>query len=230
MESEKPHILVVDDDRRLRDLIVKYLTDHGSFRVSSATDAADARQKLALIAFDLIVMDVMMPGESGLELTAFLRSDPHHQSERVPILILTAKGEAKDRVDGLETGADDYLPKPFDPRELVLRIQSILRRAPARAKPLAAYYVFGPYRFEMKSRHLYKGTQKIPLTQSESEILFQLATRSGQAIARDEFTDGASSRLLDVHIRRLRKKIEPDPHQPIFIQTVRNSGYKIETG
>lgn len=223
MVSEKAHILVVDDDRRLRELIVKYLTEKADFWVSSAENTAEARVKLASIAFDLLVLDIMMPGESGLSLTEDLRK----QNSTVPILMLTAMGESKDRINGLETGADDYLPKPFEPRELVLRIQSILKRTP-KIMDRPSHFRFGPFTLHLVEGKLFKEGIEIDLTQSEIAILTHLASKPGIAIGRSEFTEQPNSRLLDVQIGKLRKKIEPDPHQPRYIQTVRNVGYKLQ--
>jgi len=222
MEQEKPHILVVDDDRRLRELIVKYLTEKVEFRASGAEDAAQARAKLAAIAYDLIVLDIMMPGETGLSFMKDLR-----QHSNVPILLLTAMGETRDRINGFETGADDYLAKPFEPRELVLRIQSILKRAPTES-PKARYCRFGPFTFDFLEQSLYREGEAVNLTQSEAAILAHLAGHLGEAVERGAFTEQPNSRLLDVQIGRLRKKMEPDPHQPRYIQTVRNIGYKLQ--
>lgn len=221
MEPQKPHILAVDDDKRLRDLIAKYLTEQG-FRVSSAANAAEARQQLTAFRFDLIVLDIMMPGESGLELTKSLR-----QENAIPILLLTAKGEAGDRIDGLEKGADDYLPKPFEPRELVLRIQSILKRA-RKEEEEDRYLRFGLYMFDRKNQALFQDGKALPLTRGELAVLAQLAARPGQVMTRDDFGETVSSRMLDMQIGRLRRKIEPDPHQPSIIQTVRGQGYRLQ--
>jgi len=236
------HILVVDDDKRLRDLIARFLGEQG-FRVTVATDAAEARAKLKSIAFDLIVLDIMMPGESGLELTRSLRVD-----DAVPILLLTAMGEVQDRIAGLETGADDYLAKPFEPKELVLRINAILKRAKPRsaaAVPAAGTVKFGSYAFELERRRLYKSGDIVHLTEGESELLLLLARRAGQPVSRDELSSRAStdgdeghaegaegngaeigaSRLIDVQMTRLRRKIEDDPRFPRYLQTVRGIGY-----
>jgi two-component system phosphate regulon response regulator OmpR len=236
------HILVVDDDKRLRDLIARYLGEQG-FRVSAAVDAADARAKLKSISFDLLVLDIMMPGESGLDLTRALR-----QESSVPILLLTAMGEVQDRINGLETGADDYLAKPFEPKELVLRINSILKRAQPRVAPSpvsAGTVKFGSFAFELERRRLYKGGDIVHLTEGESELLTMLARRAGQPVSRDELQTRAqaegedlvpevtevniietgASRLIDVQMTRLRRKIEDDPRFPRYLQTVRGIGY-----
>jgi len=240
--SAHAHILVVDDDKRLRDLIARYLGEQG-FRVSVAVDAADARAKLKSISFDLLVLDIMMPGESGLDLTRALR-----QESSVPILLLTAMGEVQDRINGLETGADDYLAKPFEPKELVLRINSILKRAQPRMAPApvaAGTVKFGVFAFEMERRRLYKGGDIVHLTEGESELLAMLARRAGQPVSRDELQtrtpaegedlmsevaeasaiETGASRLIDVQMTRLRRKIEDDPRFPRYLQTVRGIGY-----
>ena len=228
MSEEQIHILVVDDDKRLRDLIGRYLTEQG-YRVTTAVDAADARAKLAGITFDLLVVDIMMPGENGLDLTRSLR-----EKTPVPILLLTAMGEANDRISGLETGADDYLVKPFEPRELVLRINAILKRAGQRAGgPTAVGAVkFGAFVFEIERRRLFKAGEPIHLTDAESELLFQLARRAGEPVSREELSpqseDSAESRLIDVQMTRLRRKIEDDPRFPRFLQTVRGRGYVLQ--
>ncbi|WP_374654461.1 response regulator [Dongia sp.] len=237
------HILVVDDDKRLRDLIARYLSEQG-FRVTVATDAAEARAKLKSIAFDLIVLDIMMPGESGLDLTRSLRSD-----SSVPILLLTAMSEVQDRIAGLEVGADDYLAKPFEPKELVLRINAILKRAQPRAAMPAATagtIKFGAFAFELERRRLYKAGDIVHLTEGESDLLLVLARRAGQPVSRDELATRAgpaegedaplengegnvievgASRLIDVQMTRLRRKIEDDPRFPRYLQTVRGIGY-----
>ena len=181
MSEAQPHILVIDDDKRLRDLIARYLTEQG-YRVTSAVNAADARAKLAGITFDLLVLDVMMPGESGLELARSLR-----ENSLVPILLLTAMGESSDRIAGLETGADDYLVKPFEPRELLLRISAILKRASVRIERQTSVGAvkFGAFVFELERRRLFKSGEPVHLTEAESELLFQLARRAGQPVSRE---------------------------------------------
>jgi len=237
------HILVVDDDKRLRDLIGRYLGEQG-FRVTVAINAEDARAKLKSIAFDLLVLDIMMPGENGLDLTRALRLD-----SSVPILLLTAMGEVQDRINGLETGADDYLGKPFEPKELILRINSILKRAqPRKASPQAAAGTvkFGTFAFELERRRLYKSGEIVHLTEGESELLTMLARRAGQPVSRDELqtrptsenedltseplepigiAETGASRLIDVQMTRLRRKIEDDPRFPRYLQTIRGIGY-----
>lgn len=224
MVSQADHILVVDDDTRLRQLLGKYLGDSG-FRVTVAEDAQDARAKMGSIAFDLIVLDLMMPGESGLELTRSLR-----QTSDVPILMLTAMGEPGDRITGLEHGADDYLSKPFEPRELVLRITSILRRAPAPA-PAVTEARLGDVVFDLTREELSRSGQRIRLTDAETRLLKALAENPGAILGRDELTrrlaPGGGERTIDVQVNRLRRKIEPDPRLPRYLQTVRGRGYRL---
>jgi two-component system phosphate regulon response regulator OmpR len=218
-----PHILVVDDDRRLRDLLQKYLSEN-SFRVTTAGDAAAARAKLAGVRFDLLVLDVMMPGEDGVSLTASLRRESD-----VPILLLTARGEVADRISGLEAGADDYLPKPFEPRELVLRIGTILRRAPPRQGPPTVR--FGDWTYDLAREELRRGNDAVRLTAAEASLLRALAERAGAAMTREELIAksqvGGSARTVDVQVTRLRRKIEPDPRFPRYIVTQRGSGYML---
>ncbi|HEV8392151.1 MAG TPA: response regulator transcription factor [Dongiaceae bacterium] len=228
MSEAQPHILVIDDDKRLRDLIARYLTEQG-YRVTTAIHAADARAKLAGITFDMLVVDIMMPGESGLELTQSLR-----ENSLVPILLLTAMGESNDRIAGLETGADDYLVKPFEPRELVLRISAILKRARARTERQTSVGAvkFGAFVFEIERRRLFKAGEPVHLTEAESELLFQLARRAGEPVSRESLAPQAEetgeSRLIDVQMTRLRRKIEDDPRFPRFLQTVRGRGYVLQ--
>ena len=216
-----PHILVVDDDTRLRELLRDYLGANG-FNVTTAEHAAGARRKLAGLDFDLIVLDVMMPGESGFDLTEHLRS-----TSRVPILLLTARGDADDRIAGLELGADDYLQKPFEPRELILRIQGILRRSGlgrAEPEPLSiAGHAFDGERGELRSED-----HVIRLTASEATLLSVFAVNAGTALSRSELARRAgvsSERAIDVQITRLRRKIEPDPRNPRHLRTVWGKGY-----
>ncbi|MFN4283827.1 MAG: response regulator [Alphaproteobacteria bacterium] len=238
VETDAPHVLVVDDDRRLRDLLQRYLSENG-FRVTTAGDAALARAKLASIAFDLIVLDVMMPGETGLDLTASLRAASMPKHSRVPILLLTAMGEAADRIRGLERGADDYLPKPFEPRELVLRIKTILARVrePAPKATPPQLLRFGDYLFYPARDELRRGTVIVRLTSGEAALLRALAETPGEPVSREELSrktgplddkagasDGAT-RAVDVQVTRLRRKIEADPKEPRYLQTVRGQGY-----
>ena len=222
MTAEPPHILVVDDDRRLRDLLRKYLADNG-FRVTTAENAAAARARLAGLAFDMIVLDVMMPGESGLELTESLRRD-----SGVPILLLTAMGDADDRIAGLESGADDYLPKPFEPRELLLRIGGILRRA-GPVPPAEPEVRFGEFCFDLERGALRRRDEPMRLTSGEAGLLGIFALNPGVTLTRErlgrESRLGANPRTIDVQIARLRRKIEADPKAPRYLQTVWGAGY-----
>ena len=224
MDADCPHILVVDDDDRLRELLRKYLSEN-DFLVSTASDAADARAKLAGLAFDLIVLDIMMPGEDGLSFTSSLRRE-----NNVPVLMLTAMGEPEDRIAGLEKGADDYLTKPFDPRELLLRIQNILRRVPTPPQPAAPAEIrMGAFVYEPEGERLSCDGAPIRLTSIETALLKALAERPGMTLTREELIEltGASGggRAIDVQVTRLRRKIEPDPRVPVYLQTVRGKGY-----
>ncbi|CAG1015206.1 MAG: response regulator transcription factor [Rhizobiaceae bacterium] len=222
--DDAPHLLVVDDDTRIRNLLKQYLAENG-FRVTVAGTAAEARRKLAGLEFDLIVLDVMMPGESGVDLTRSLRAE-----RNLPILMLTALSETESRIAGLEAGADDYLPKPFDPRELILRINNILRRGGPQAVPKVEQIVFGPYTFQIARRELKRGGEALKLTDREQEILAIFAERAGETIPRHELVAGESEvgeRTIDVQINRLRRKIERDPSNPVWLQTVRGVGYRL---
>ncbi|HOV03253.1 MAG TPA: response regulator [Kaistiaceae bacterium] len=224
--DEAAHLLVIDDDARLRSLLARYLGDNG-FRVTAAADAAEARRTLEGLAFDLLVIDVMMPGENGIELTKSLRA-----GSDIPILILTARSESESRILGLEAGADDYLPKPFEPRELLLRINAILRRG-ARPEAAASPDVrFGPFTFNLARGELSRGGEQIRLTDRERELLAAFAARPGETIARADLAGedgGLGERTIDVQINRLRRKIEPDSANPIYLQTVRGIGYRLAT-
>ncbi len=219
------HILVVDDDRRLRELLRKYLTEQG-FRVTTAQNANTARGFLGALQFDLLVLDVMMPGETGLEFAGWLRSN-----SSVPILMLTAMTETEDRISGLEAGADDYLPKPFEPRELVLRIRSILRRTGVVADAASALVRLGSHHFDIKREILLQGQDQIRLTTTETALLRVLASKPGHVMARAELTRlcdiEGGDRAVDVQVARLRRKIEPDPKLPRYLQTVRGRGYVV---
>lgn len=225
MEDSGAHILVVDDDRRLRDLLRRFLADNG-FMVDLAADAAEARRKLESFAFDLLIVDVTMPGESGLSLTGGLR-----RTSSVPILMLSAMGEAGDRIAGLEQGADDYLPKPFEPRELLLRIGNALRRQRTDSANVPPALSFGPCRFDMRRHELTRGGARVRLTETEARVLKVLARRAGQPVARETLIEEAelegSARAIDVLITRLRRKVEPDPRNPRYLQTVRGKGYAL---
>jgi two-component system phosphate regulon response regulator OmpR len=218
------HLLVVDDDTRIRNLLRQFLSENG-FRVTVAGTAAEARRKLAGLDFDLLVLDVMMPGETGVDLTKSLRAE-----RDVPILMLTALSETDNRISGLEAGADDYLPKPFDPRELILRINNILRRGGPATTPKVEQLVFGPYTFQISTRELKRGSEVLKLTDREQEILAIFAERAGETIPRHELVGEDSEvgeRTIDVQINRLRRKIERDPSNPVWLQTVRGIGYRL---
>ncbi|WP_426958570.1 response regulator [Muricoccus radiodurans] len=231
--TDAAHLLVVDDDARLRTLLQRFLAEQG-FRVSVAADAAAARAALASVEFDLVVMDVMMPGETGLDLAEGLRRD----GQDVPILMLTAAGAPDDRVAGFEAGVDDYLAKPFDPRELALRIRTILKRtapaAPAGPIPLGPVQL-GPRWFDPERGELHGPDGVSRLTGGEAGLLVALARRSGDVLSREEIaaamgTPDAGERAVDVTVTRLRRKIEPDPREPRFLQTVRHRGYVLRPG
>ena len=230
--SDAAHLLVVDDDARLRALLQRFLAEQG-FRVSTAADAAAARAALAAVAFDLVVLDVMMPGESGLELAEALR----RRGREVPILMLTARGAPDDRVAGFEHGADDYLQKPFDPRELALRIRTILRRAapPAPSALPQAPVQLGARWFDSERSELRGPEGTVRLTGGEAALLAALAKRPGDVLSREEIAAAlgmpeAGERAIDVQVTRLRRKIEPDPREPRFLHTVRHRGYVLRPG
>ena len=230
--TETAHLLVVDDDARLRDLLQRFLTEQG-FRVTAVADAAAARRAVAVMMYDLLVVDVMMPGESGLSLTESLR----REGNEVPILMLTARGAPEDRIAGLEHGVDDYLAKPFDPRELALRIRTILRRAAPVAAP-AQHSVpvqLGPRWFDVERAELRGPDGIVRLTGGEASLLQALARRTGEVLSREEIgaalgTPEAGERAIDVQVTRLRRKVETDPREPRFIQTVRHRGYVLRPG
>lgn len=219
--EDAPHLLVVDDDDRIRTLLKRYLTENG-FRTSVAGNAGEARHLMGSVDFDLLILDVMMPGESGLDLTKSVRDASH-----VPILLLTARGLAEDRIEGLERGADDYLSKPFEPRELVLRVNALLRRARPRALDRQEL-TFGACAFSVGRGELRCNGELIKLTAGEAALLKALAQKPGEAISRQslaEQTSTAMERSIDVQVTRLRKKIEEDARAPIYLQTVRGVGY-----
>lgn len=220
--DESPHILVVDDDRRIRQLLQSYLADNG-FRVSVADSAGEARDKMRGIVFDLVVLDIMMPGETGTAFTESLRT----QNDRVPVLLLSALAETSDRITGLESGSDDYLSKPFEPRELLLRIRNLLRRNDNAVRGKAEVS-FGGFSFNLQRGELRNGAELIRLTTRERDFLRILATRAGSPVQRSELAPQGSeegARSVDVQINRLRQKIESDPSNPLFLQTVRGAGY-----
>lgn len=224
--DQKGHILVVDDDERLRLLLSRFLTENG-FLVTTAPDAAFARDVLKCLSYDLIILDVMMPGEDGMSLTRGLKSQGLH----TPILLLTALGEVESRISGLEAGADDYLPKPFEPRELLLRIHAIMRRVAQVPTPQGRDHIirFGRWQLDMDRGELIDGADRLPLTQVEHTLVKALASRKGEVVNREELAAlcgvDAAERTIDVQITRLRKKIEEDPKLPKYVQTVRGKGY-----
>ena len=222
--ADNSHLLVVDDDERLRALLQRYLATNG-FRVSAAADAAEARALMKSIAFDLLIVDWMMPGESGLDLTRSVRG--HSQ---VPILMLTARGEPEDRIAGLEHGADDYLPKPFEPRELLLRVNSLLRRAAPTESPAAGPVRMGEALFDPSTSRLTRTGKPVKLTGAEAALLQLFATHAGRPFSRGELCkrlNVALERSIDVQVTRLRRKIEEDPKLPLYLQTVRGVGYML---
>jgi Response regulators consisting of a CheY-like receiver domain and a winged-helix DNA-binding domain len=237
MSDQPAHLLIVDDDERIRELLKRYLIKQG-FMVTAARDAAQARRLLSGLAFDLMVLDVMMPGEDGVALTKWLRTEM-----ATPVILLTARGEAKDRITGFEAGADDYIAKPFEPRELVLRINAILRRTPrpeatANTQPVL---MLGRLRYELESGELRDGPEPVRLTQTESALMRVLAAKHGHVVSREALVDQlgrerglgaevAQERAIDVQITRLRRKLEADPRRPRYLQTVRGEGYMLTSG
>jgi two-component system, OmpR family, phosphate regulon response regulator OmpR len=226
LPDDAPHLLVVDDDRRIRNLLSRFLVAEG-YRVTTAETAADARAKLEGLHFDLLILDVMMPGESGFELARHLRS-----ASSVPIIMLTARDESRSRIEGLTIGADDYVGKPFEPRELSLRVASILRRARPALPPPVEMVRFGEFHFHIPRGELKRGEEVIRLTDREREMLRLLAATPGETVSRQALAGngGASGeRAVDVQVNRLRRKIERDPADPLFVQTVRGIGYRLVT-
>ncbi len=225
------HLLIVDDDERIRTLLQKFLVRQG-FWVSAARDGAHARRLLDGLEFDLIVMDVMMPGEDGISLTRDLRA-----RMATPILLLTAKGETDDRIAGLEAGADDYLAKPFEPKELLLRINAILRRTPTKVEPkLAKVLNMGAVRYDVDRGEMWRGTELVRLTATEAALMRIFAAKPGEPVSRSQLVEDlgrgsgrsdAQERAVDVQITRLRRKFESDPKQPRYLQTVRGAGYML---
>ena len=223
--TERPHhILVVDDDDRIRDLLAQFLRER-DLRVSTAPDGEAALKLADQMQFDLVILDVMMPGLDGFEVTEKLR-----EQDQTPILLLTARGEPADRIKGLSLGADDYLPKPFEPEELILRVQAILRRTlPKLRGPQAVE--FGPWRFDLDASRLERDGEPVRLTGGEAALLATLAAQPGETVSRAALAERAGGeageRAVDVQITRLRRKIEADPKAPLHIQTVRGEGYKL---
>jgi two-component system phosphate regulon response regulator OmpR len=224
LSDDAPHLLVVDDDQRIRDLLSRYLFDHG-YRVTTAASAAEARKHREGMAFDLLVLDVMMPGESGFDLAKSIRVD-----SSVPILMLTARAEADDRITGLELGADDYIPKPFDPRELLLRINNVLKRTMVSEAPPIEMVRFGDFQFHLARGELSRSGKLVRITDRECDMLRVLAARVGETVPRQDLAApgaAASERAVDVQINRLRRKIERNPTDPAFLRTVRGIGYRL---
>jgi two-component system phosphate regulon response regulator OmpR len=222
--DDAPHLLLVDDDRRIRDLLSRLLSREG-YRVTTAMSAKDARAKLIGLHFDLLILDVMMPGETGFDLARFIRT-----SSAVPIIMLTAKSEPENRIEGLQLGADDYVAKPFEPRELVLRIGNILKRATPIVVAQIEQVSFGPYMFHMERGELRRGDEIVHLTDRERDMLRVLGVVPGETVPRGDLTGGGGTvneRAVDVQINRLRRKIELDPANPLFLQAVRGIGYRL---
>ena len=224
------HLLIVDDDERIRLLLRKFLIRNG-FLVSAARDAAHARRLLAGLEFDLVVLDVMMPGEDGISLTGHIQG-----LGTTPVLLLTARARTEDRIAGLEAGADDYLPKPFEPRELLLRIHAILRRIPSVTPEDIGpkLLILGDLRYDVARGELWHGEELVRLTGTEAQLMAIFAARPGEALSRGELArelgrerEQAQERAVDVQITRLRRKIESDPKQPRYLQTVRGAGYML---
>jgi len=230
LPDEAPHVLVVDDDRRLRDLLSRFLSDNG-YRVTVAANAAEADARLGTLVFDAIVLDIMMPGENGFDFARRFRG-----GSAVPILMLTARADSKDRINGLEIGVDDYLAKPFEPRELLLRLGNILKRTivveAAQSGTRPDFVRFGPFIYGLARGELRQGEETIRLTEREREILTVLAERAGEVVSREELAaqgSAANDRTVDVQMNRLRRKIERDPADPSYLQTVRGVGYRLVT-
>ena len=226
MTNNSAHILVVDDDNRLRSLLQRFLRDN-NFYVTTAANAAEARERIRNYKFDILIVDIMMPDETGLEFLSGLR-----QESDVPVIMLTAMGETEDRITGLETGADDYLPKPFEPKELVLRIKNILRRTPKNDNKLQEKLNLGLCWYDMSKKELTAKTGTIiHITPVEQAMLNVLGQKSGQIFSREKLAEvlgaGQSPRSIDVQITRLRKKIEKDSKNPRYLQTVRGKGYML---
>jgi two-component system, OmpR family, phosphate regulon response regulator OmpR len=227
IDDDAPHLLVVDDDRRIRDLLVRFLISEG-YRVTTAVNALDARTKLKGLSFDLLILDVMMPGETGFDFAKSLR-----ETSEVPILMLTARDGTESRIKGLEIGADDYLAKPFEPRELSLRISKILKRTQPAAFlfPLESVR-FGSFIYYLRRGELRQGEEIVRLTDREREMLRILATTPGETVSRLALAGKGNSlgeRAVDVQVNRLRRKIERNPANPLFLQTVRGVGYRLMT-
>lgn len=228
MNVEKAHVLIVDDDTRLRSLLQRYLRDN-DFYVSVAKDANEARSRLKDYTFDILIVDIMMPNETGLEFLKTLRKD-----SSVPVIMLTAMGETGDRINGLELGADDYLPKPFEPKELVLRIKNVIKRKPPEKPKQVDKLKLGGFTFDMAKKELFDSNGKIVhITPVEQALILILGQKSAQVFTREKLAEilgaGQSPRSIDVQIARLRRKIEVDSKNPRYLQTVRGKGYMLLT-
>ncbi len=230
MNDLDAHLLIVDDDERIRDLLKKFLMRNG-FLVTAARDAEHARRVLSGLDFDMIILDVMMPGEDGVSLTRALR-----ETHETPILLLTAKGETEHRIAGLEAGADDYLPKPFEPKELLLRINAILRRMPETPSEDTVPKILhlGPIRYDIERGEMWRGEDIVRLTATENQLMKIFSACPGEAVSRNKLVEDlgrdkgqAQERAVDVQITRLRRKIEENPKQPRYLQTVRGAGYML---
>ncbi|MEI6170821.1 MAG: response regulator transcription factor [Pseudomonadota bacterium] len=221
MDNSKVHILIVDDDDKIRDLLKQYLKNNNFF-VSTAINAADAEEKLKIVKFDLAIIDIMMPGKDGLQLTKEIR-----ETIDLPIILLTAKGEAEDRIKGLEIGAEDYLPKPFEPKELLLRIKNIIKRIKKNTRIIAPIKI-GKANINLKRMEIQKDKKIIKINASEKILLENMISSAGKIFSREEIskiTNLTQERSIDVLVTRLRQKIEPDPKNPKYLQTVRGTGY-----
>jgi two-component system phosphate regulon response regulator OmpR len=221
MDNSKIHILIVDDDDKIRDLLKQYLKNNNFF-VSTAINASDAEEKLKIVKFDLAIIDIMMPGKDGLQLTKEIR-----EKIDLPIILLTAKGEAEDRVRGLELGAEDYLPKPFEPKELLLRIKNVIKRIKKNKNIITAVKI-GKANINIKKMEIHKDKKILRINASEKVLLENMINSAGKIFSREEIskiTNLVLERSIDVLVTRLRKKIEPDPKNPKYLQTVRGNGY-----
>ena len=221
MDNSKIHILIVYDDDKIRDLLKQYLKNNNFF-VSTAINASDAEEKLKIVKFDLAIIDIMMPGKDGLQLTKEIRDKID-----LPIILLTAKGEAEDRVRGLELGAEDYLPKPFEPKELLLRIKNVIKRIKKDNHIITAIKI-GKANVNIKKMEIYKDKKIIKINASEKILLENMISSAGKIFSREEIskiTNLTQERSIDVLVTRLRQKIEPDPKNPKYLQTVRGTGY-----
>jgi two-component system phosphate regulon response regulator OmpR len=226
LPDDAPHVLVVDDDYKIRDLLARYLFEQG-FRVTTAGDAESARSSMRGLSFDIVLLDVMMPGENGLQLARELKA-----TSEVPICMLTARAEPEQRIEGLEIGVEDYVPKPFEPRELLLRLKNILRRGQPPPPAPCDEVRMGTFVFHIARGELRRNDETVKLTERERDLLRQFAQKRGTPIQRHELSSDeptGNERAIDVQINRLRRKIESDPSNPVYLQTVRGKGYILYT-